>query len=498
MATGLSVSKARDAAVATPLVGVVDIGSNSVRLVIFEDGVRSPDYFFNEKTICQLGADLGATGRLSEDGKTRALAALTRYAALAENMGVAETIAIGTAALREAEDGPEFREEITARTGLKVRVVSGREEATLAAEGVLLGWPSFEGVVADLGGSSLELAKVKGGKVDHAISSPSGHLRLTDIASPEARRAMMALSAAAGPFAQDGGRLILVGGAWRALAKAHMAREGYPFLVLQGYELSCEAARDLCEWAVAASPSDLKKMAEVSSSRLTSVAAGAHALLRLLEDIRPAEVAISAFGVREGVAHERMSKATREDEPLISAARRAETRNARCPGFGDELFDWMAPLIADFDEETRRLTHATCLMHDVNWRAHPDYRAAACFGAVTRANLGGVGHKGRLFMGAALVHRYKGSSQDREATEAIARLPDHLRAKAEIVGRAARLGAMLSGSIIGTLDHCGLTVEDGALILTYDNGAGVFAGERVERRLNALADRLGLAGEIRF
>ncbi|MEL6794648.1 MAG: exopolyphosphatase, partial [Pseudomonadota bacterium] len=143
-------------------------------------------------------------------------------------------------------------------------------------------------------------------------------------------------------------------------------------------------------------------------------------------------------------------------------------------------------------------THATCLMHDVNWRAHPDYRAAACFGAVTRANLGGVGHKGRLFMGAALVHRYKGSSQDKEATDAVARLPDDLRAKAEIVGRAARLGAMLSGSIIGTLDHCGLTVEEGALILTYDNGAGVFAGERVERRLNALADRLGLAGEIRL
>lgn len=498
MTTRFALPLTADSAATIPLVGVVDIGSNSVRLVIFENGVRSPDYFFNEKTICQLGRDLDATGRLNEDGKERAMAALTRYAALAHNMGVEEVHAIATAALREAEDGPRFRDEIEAQTGLKVRIITGREEAGYAAEGVLLGWPQFDGVVADLGGSSLELAKVEAGRVTTSVSSPSGHLRLLEPESEDARRAMLALGAAAGPFALNGGRLILVGGAWRALAKAHMSRADYPFHVLQGYEIEAGEAAELCDWAIATEGADLKKAAEVSSSRLASVGAGAMALKRLILELRPDEVAISAFGLREGLIHAAMPPEIRAEEPLLSAARRAEARNARCPGFGDELFDWMAPAITGFDEERMRLAHAACLLHDVNWRAHPDYRASACFGTVTRANLGGVGHKGRLFMGAALIHRYKGSGRDDEAKASVARLPDDVRAQAEIVGRAARLGAMLSGSIYGTLGHCPLTVSDGVLTLSYSNGAAVFAGERVERRLKALAASMGLEGAIRI
>lgn len=476
----------------TPLVAVVDIGSNSIRLVIFEDGVRSPDYFFNEKTICQLGRDLATTGCLHPEGKRAAMATLRRFAALARRSGVAETLVIGTAALREAQDGPAFREEVEATTGFTVRVATGGEEARLAAEGVLLGWPSLDGVVADLGGSSLELARVRRGQVEATVSSPSGHLRLADPDSPSARQAMMALSAAAGPFVMRGGRLVLVGGAWRALAKAHMSMAAYPLHVLQGYSIPAADAAALCEWAEAASPAEIKKAADVSSSRLPSVAAGARALSRLLADLKPDEVDISAFGVREGLIYERMDAATRRAEPLIAAAERAEQRNARCPGFGAELFAWMKPVIAGFTAERMRLAEATCLLHDVNWRTHPDYRAAASFHTVTRANLGGVGHKDRLFMGAALMHRYKGAGQEGEAKLAVARLPEDERRSAEIVGRAARLGAMVSGAIEGTLEHCPIVVEDGRLRLRFLGDAVDFTGERVERRLKALADVLSL------
>ena len=474
------------------LVGVVDIGSNSVRLVIFEDGVRSPDYFFNEKCICQLGLDLSETGRLNPAGKEKALSALRRFAALSRRMGVGEVIAIGTAALREAEDGPAFREEIEAETGLAVRVATGSEEAHLAAQGVMLGWPNVDGVVADLGGSSLELARVRGGRIEAAVSSPSGHLRLAEQNAPSARQAMMALAAAAGPFAMDGGRLVLVGGAWRALAKAHMAMENYPLHVLQGYAIDAPDALKLCDWATTAKPSEVKKASDVSNSRLASVAAGAHALKRLLLDIRPDEVSISAFGVREGLIYERLSPSLRAVEPLTAAADGAERRNARCPGFGAELFAWMRPLLGGLTDDQMRLAEATCLLHDANWRTHPDYRAAACFNLVTRANLGGVGHKDRLFMGAALLHRYKGSGNDREASDAIARLPEDARKGAEIVGRAARLGAMLSGSAIGALGLCRLTVEGDRLRLTFADEASEFAGERVERRFRALADAMSL------
>lgn len=482
------------------LLGVLDIGSNSIRLVVFESGVRSPDYFFNEKTICGLGRALGRTGRLDEEGKTRALAALKRFTALAERIGVRDMVAIGTAALRDAEDGPAFRDRIEEETGLNVRVASGAEEAHLAAEGVLLGWPAAEGVVADLGGSSLELASVRAGEVGEATSAPAGHLRLIEPDGAETRAALDALSAAAKPFAAvlskgSDGRLILVGGAWRALAKARMDRANYPFHVLQGYEMTPKEALEIVDWAISSDEGEIKKTASVSSSRVASLVAGARALRRLLKDLSPGRVAVSAFGVREGVAHERMSEALRQEEPLMSAAARSERRNARCPGFGSELFEWMRPVLDGMLAERLRLAEAACLMHDVNWRTHPDYRAAACFGTVTRGNLGGVGHSGRLFIGAALLHRYKGSG-DALAADAVLRLADDARRDAEIVGRAARLGAMVSASTIGTLGKCRLKRGESALTLTFAPDIADLAGERVERRLVALAEAIGLEARM--
>lgn len=478
------------------LVGVIDIGSNSVRLVIFEDGVRSPDYFFNEKIICGLGRELGETGFLNPEGKARALAALNRFSSLARRMGVGEIVAIGTAALRDAADGPAFRDQIAAETGVFVRVATGREEARMAAQGVLLGWPSAEGVVADLGGSSLELAEIGGGEVGSRVSIPAGHLRFADPQGAEARAALEALSAAAAPFAASAGRLILVGGAWRALAKAQMARTDYPFHVLQGFGLECAEALDLCDWVAGARVEEVKKAASVSSSRLASLFAGAITLRRLIEELAPDEVSISALGVREGIIYERMSDATRAEEPLLSAATRFESLSARNPGFGDELFEWMRPILSAYPEDWLRLSQASCILHDVNWRIHPDYRASACFATVTRANLGGVSHKGRLFMGAALMHRYKGAGDAHEAAAAVARLPEETRRAAEVVGRAARLGAMIAGSAKGMLAHCPLSVDGGALRLTFAPAAAELAGERVERRLRALADVMGLEAKM--
>ncbi len=493
MPVKLSVPQVEREHAAVDLLGVIDIGSNSIRLVIFEEGVRSPDYFFNEKTICELGRDLGRTGRLHPEGKVRALASLRRFTSLAHRMGVETVIAVATAALREAEDGPAFREEIQELTGLNITIASGSEEARLTASGVLFGWPRASGIVADLGGSSLELAEVGDGKVGRVVSCPAGHLRIS--APEEVERAIESLRSTASAFAARSDRLILVGGAWRALAKAHMSLKNYPFHVLQGYEMTAPEAKELAEWVQSADPAEVKKAAGVSSARLSSLSSGAGALLTLLEALNPTTVALSAFGVREGLVFDRMSPEMRREEPLIAAARRAEERNARCPGFGEELFNWMRPILHGFSDDWLRLSHAACLLHDTSWRTHPDYRAAACFGAVTRANLGGVGHSGRLFMGAALIHRYKGSA-DADALASLARLPEATIQAAEIVGRAARLGAMMSGSTIGTLGDCPITRTGDTLTLTFSPSAADFAGELVTRRLKALASAMGLEPEI--
>ena len=474
------------------LVGVIDVGSNSIRLVVFEDNARSPDYVFNEKTICRLGEGLAATGRLSVEGRERAMAALHRFKALAEAMGVTTLLGVGTAALRDAEDGPEFCDRIAQEVGVDVRVATGGEEAKLAAEGVLMGWPQVDGIVADMGGSSLEMAEVANGEVGWAVSTGAGHLRLSEASEGERRSALLSLAAAARRFGEGVRDLILVGGAWRALAKAHMSRINYPLNVLMGFEIDPADALALCDWIKTADNAELKKASGASTSRVTSLHAAADALSTLINIMRPQNLVISAFGLREGMIFERMPPELRRREPLIAAAERMEARSARSPGFGLELYDWLSPVFPDFSDDWLRLAKAACLLHDVNWRAHPDFRAVSCFATVTRSNLSGVGHKSRVFIGAALIHRYKSPDDAAEIKRALELISAEERRAAEAVGRGLRLGAMLAGSVKGMLTHMRLAIVGEELVLTLEPSVALLAGERVERRLAALANAMGL------
>src|SRR6056297_2585068 len=222
-------------------VGVVDVGSNSVRLVVFDGAARSPAYFFNEKIMCALGAGMSETGRLNPEGKVRALAAIRRFQLLADGMGAAPLTAVATAAVRETEDGPAFREEIERETGLRLWVIDGEEEARLSAQGVLLGWPGSYGLVCDIGGSSMELAELKDGEVGKCVSSPLGPLRLLGIKGGKSarRKAMKAeIEALKETMGEQSDRLFLVGGSWRAFARVDMLRRDYPLLVLHEYRMT--------------------------------------------------------------------------------------------------------------------------------------------------------------------------------------------------------------------------------------------------------------------
>ncbi|MCP4208767.1 MAG: exopolyphosphatase, partial [Shimia sp.] len=162
-------------------VGVVDVGSNSVRLVVFDGAARSPAYFYNEKIMCALGAGIADTGLLNPKGRERALAALSRFARLADSMRLNGLTAVATAAVREATDGPDFCAEVLAKTGVHIHVIDGAEEARLSAQGVLTGWPGAYGLICDIGGASMELAEINDGEVGKRVTSSLGPLKLRDL-----------------------------------------------------------------------------------------------------------------------------------------------------------------------------------------------------------------------------------------------------------------------------------------------------------------------------
>ncbi|WP_147125604.1 Ppx/GppA family phosphatase [Shimia ponticola] len=479
-------------------VGVIDVGSNSVRFVIFDGAARSPAYFFNEKVMCGLGTGLGETGHLHPEGRVRAVAALARFAAIAKTAKIQDLSIVATAAVRDASDGAAFRDEIKEVTGLDIWVIDGREEARLSAQGVLLGWPGAYGLVCDIGGSSLELAEINGGRVGKRSTSPLGPLKLASFESREDRKDEIDLHLARmmeelGPQKD---RLFLVGGSWRAIARIDMERRGYPLHVLHEYRMTDDDVQAVAEYIANADIEALRQTCGISSARMSLVPLASEVLARLMKHIKPYDIAVSAYGIREGLLYEQMPQRLRDRDPLVEACRFAEKKDARLPGFGKRLYEFVMPLFPHADADRRRIIKAACLLHDVTWRAHPDYRAEVCFDNATRANLGGLGHADRVFLALALMHRYRNKREGSRIEPMLSLLSDDDLHAAEVLGKAMRFGAMLwndGETEAATLSWDAATTTLG---LTLTKQSQPLYGEVAQARFASLAGALNAETDI--
>jgi exopolyphosphatase/guanosine-5'-triphosphate,3'-diphosphate pyrophosphatase len=474
-------------------VGAIDVGSNSVRLVVFDGAARSPAYFYNEKIMAGLGQGVSDTGYLNPEGRARALSALKRFALLAKGMDITPMTSVATAAVRDAKDGPEFCEEVERETGLKLWVVSGVEEARLSAEGVFLGWPDAKGLMCDIGGSSMELAEMSGGEVGRAVSSQLGPLKLMEIkGGSKARKALIDETVDDLRAQMDGDykTLYLVGGSWRAIARLDMERRGYPLKVLHEYRMTRKSILSTVKWMSGKSVDELRALTGNSEARMRLVPYAAQVLKSLVQRFKPEYIATSSYGIREGLLYEQMPPEMKRRDPLIEACRYDERQYARIPGFGKSLFGFIEPLFKNEPHAQMRLIKAATLLHDVTWRAHPDYRAEVCFENATRANLGGLDHPGRIFLGVALLHRYKNSRDGTRFDPLFELLPEKQLKKAEVLGKAMRFGAMFSVQSRDTMGALSWHPKKRLLKLKLHPETRDLFGEVAEARFMSLAAAL--------
>ncbi|MCF6443906.1 Ppx/GppA family phosphatase [Nereida sp. MMG025] len=482
-------------------VGVIDVGSNSVRLVIFDGAARSPAYFYNEKLMCGLGAGLSETGKLNPEGRIRAVAAITRFVALAEGLGIGPLTTVATAAVREASDGPDFRAEVEQKTGLKLWVIDGKEEARLSAQGVLLGWPKSYGLVCDIGGASMELAEVRDGRVGKRVTSPLGPLKLRDIkGGKKGRKAHIneVMDKLHAKMGDQNDRLFLVGGSWRAIARIDMERRGYPLHVLHEYRMTPKQISATVKYIADSDLEDLRARCGISGSRMALVPLASEVLKALIRQFKTKDIAISSYGIREGMLYEQMPERLRTRDPLIEACRFAEDKDARLPGSGRTLYTFIKPLFKALPEHRMRLVKAACLLHDVSWRAHPDYRAEVCFDTATRANLGGLKHGERVYLGLALLHRYRNKAEGTRFDQLSELLPEVDQKQAEVLGKALRFGAMLWMETTEALGELKWRPKKKELHLLLRPEAQRLYGEVADARFRSLCDSLGATPHVRF
>ncbi|MCE2492518.1 MAG: Ppx/GppA family phosphatase [Alphaproteobacteria bacterium] len=478
---------------------VIDIGSNSVRLVVFEGLVRAPLPIFNERVLCGIGRDLADTGALHEGGVDLALSTIERFVAISREIGAGFPEAVATAAVREAANGREFVARVRETCGLEVRVLSGVDEARLSALGAMSAIPDADGVMGDLGGGSLELVVLNSGEIGDSVTLPLGALRLMGL-TPEERIAVIdqALDEVAWLNKLKKRNFYGVGGAWRSLARIHMAQREYPLRIVHQYQITRGEANTLAGVISGLSLDSLARIEGVNRRRLESLPGAAAVLSRTLRRLRPGRVMFLAGGLREGLLQQYLSEEVRGEDPLISQCRAFAVRASRFGDTGDELADWMAPLFDEESPEDGRLRLAACLLSDVAWRAHPSYRAARAFEEVFQAPVVGIDHAGRAFVALAIHARYNGTG-DAPVTEPARTLVEQaIVEQAKLVGVSLRLGLTLSGGAPGVLARTRLERSAGEVTLHMRRKDSHLNSELVERRLASVARCLDLAPRCRI
>ncbi len=481
-------------------VAVVDIGSNSVRLVVYEGLTRSPATLHNEKAICSIGRDMVTTRRLHAQGMEMALEVLARFKILADGLKVAIREAVATAAARDAENGQEFIQKAQAAWGSPIEILAGEAEARLAAEGVLAGIPDADGLAADLGGGSLDIVTVKGGKMGEAHTLPHGPLRLLDLAkgSPSRARDIVDEGLAKIPNLRllEKRALYAVGGIWRSVARVDMDQHNYPLHVLQHYEIPRSRALRLCDLLSLQSRKSLDMMRSVSKRRAELLPYGAIVLERVLLATKVDRIVVSAYGLREGLLHARLDAGERDKDPLIDFASGTNERMSRSPLHAHEMIPWIQPVFADETAELRRIRLATCLFSDIGWRLHPDDRAIGTYNQVLHAPFAGADHRARALIATAVFHRYSGDEEVPRNLVIEDLLDRQDEALALRIGLAARLAFAVSASAVGELGQTRLRLSPSKLLLEVPRRREMMAGEPVAKRLGALAAALGRKGEI--
>jgi exopolyphosphatase/guanosine-5'-triphosphate,3'-diphosphate pyrophosphatase len=474
------------------LIAIIDIGSNSVRMVVYHALKRVPLPLFNEKYMCALGRGLARTGKLNPDGVKQAEAAIARFLVMATRLEVASLDIVATAAIRDASNGDAFVRGLEKHHGISITVISGEREAELAAKAVLASFHEPFGISADLGGGSMELATVERSIVGDRASCHLGNLRILDATDGKRERMedLIKSELKAIPWLKDAAPpcIYAIGGGFRALAKLHMKKTNYPLDLVHEYFMGRRAVGQMRDKLLSMSADELAQLPGMSEKRASTIIPTAMVLQQLLGVTGAPEVRFSVSGIREGFFFDLLDPRTQKDDALLASARDLAALIGRSGTYAGELYDWMTPLFDGEPLPWRRLRRALCKLSELAWSIDPNFRANWAYQRIIQSSLKGIDHKERLMLALALYHRYqtrwKGDKSE------IKLLDERERQWARCVGLSANLAFQLSGGRGGNLHHAKLRFHDGHALLTLDEEAAPLRTEAVEKRVLGLGEAL--------
>jgi exopolyphosphatase/guanosine-5'-triphosphate,3'-diphosphate pyrophosphatase len=478
-------------------VGIIDIGSNSVRFVAYGGAERVPSILFNERVMAALGRGVAKNGKLDAQAIDLTLRALARFRQLGKEMGLKRLHTVATAAVRDANNGKDLLKQVT-ELGLKPRLISGGEEAELAGLGVISAMPGANGAVTDLGGGSLELIGIANDQVGTGATLPLGVLRLGQFPDRGAivRSLRQGVKSNGLNDAARGKGLYLVGGSFRAVALLDMKTMGHPLPIVHNHRILAERLPEIRQTVATTPPDELKALTQISGARIPTLPAVVELLDAMIHVLGPRDVYVSAFGLREGLLYRDLNEATQRQDPLLAAAFEVGARLGRFGDHGTVLNQWMEPLFPDESDQMRRLRLATCLLGDIAWNAHPDFRAERAVDMALHGNWVGIDSHGRAILGRALCSAFGGDGGF--SADVAKLLKDEEIERVIAWGRALRLAQRLSGGTEALLRKTSIALLDGNVVLFIPDRYRQLYSEAVERRLVQLSRAIKREAEVRL
>lgn len=476
------------------LIAIIDIGSNSIRLVVFDVSRRIPTPVFHDKVTCVLASGLYQSGKLKEQNMKKALDNLTRFSALVEAMQVDRVILLATAAVREASNGKSFAKQIESIFKHPVSIISGEEEARLSAFGVMSCIHDADGIVGDLGGGSLELAEICHHRLFNTITLPLGHKRLPDMAKGSIKDAQDVVDnyLKSIPWLKElrGREFYAVGGQWRRLALQHMKKIHYPVNVVHHYSVTPDELLGFFEGKPYKTPKNLANKSGKNQSN--SILSAALVMQGILKIAKPSLVVFSGTSLREGCLYDLIHGGNNHFDPLIADCMDIAEQTGRFNGFERDLMQWLRPVIGYDLDYSQRLCQAAGLLWHFCASEHTDFRANIAFDRILYLPIVGADHPSRVFLALTLFARYAGHLKDPMLKPFLEYLIPEDTQRAKTLGLALRLAHTISAGVPSVLKQTHLLIEEKKLTLVANHDIKLITGDTVIKHLKDLAESLSI------
>ncbi|MFW0777462.1 MAG: hypothetical protein ACN2B6_07070 [Rickettsiales bacterium] len=471
-------------------IGIIDIGSNSIRMVVYDQQKRSPVSIYNEKVMCALGKGLATTGVLNPDGVQMGKNALRRFLAMGRNMEITSLYLMATAAVREAKDGDAFADYLEDTYDVDVDIITGKKEAKLGAYGVCASVHKPKGITGDLGGGSLELVWVDDGQIADHTSIMLGSLRLLDETKGDRNKMKKLIDKRFDELDwlddHKTNNFYAIGGSFRSLAKMHMAATDYPLHILHEYRVDSKEFLEFIRKIASMSDEKLAKHPGVSPKRLDVLPGAAMILEKIIEIAKPKNLVFSASGIREGYLYEKLSPYTRAQDGLLASCTELATKGGKSTAYANELFTWMYPLMQKESEAERRLRLAFCLLSEIALHIHPEYRAEWAYERILFSYLNCLTHQERVKLAVAMYHRYQ--FKLKRPWPEMEMLSAKEIAWAKLVGTCGNLAYHMTGSVAGNLLKCAFVVDGPDVALQLGNNMQDVMGDAVRKRVGGVSE----------